>query len=227
MAQIGISTLYSVALASGAIASKVERTRSCGLSEVPAQATGETALVKPLKTMKTEITINGTGPGDLTDVAVGEIGTPTDAGVVRVEMGEVNDGRVSFTINSVAHGAMPSASTGGDAGAGSPTVATIEVLSVAYSLTKECRVSAEIDEALELTPAGIPGFRALYNKRINFSSSGKGDIPANVGIGATGSKHASITGGASVTTSLNDTQESRATNGWSVEAINFPAASAG
>ena len=227
MAQVGISTLYGISLASGAVAQKVERTQSVGFSEVPAQATGETALVKPLKTLKTEVTITGAGPGSLSAVVIGEVDAPADIAVLRVEMSEVNDGRVSFTISGAGHSTLGSASSGGSAGAGSPTVATIEVLSVAYSLTKDCRVQVEIDEALELVPAGTPGFRALYNRRLSFSGSGQGDIPANVGVGAVGSKHASITGGATITTSLTDTQETRAVNGWSFDATNWPSATAG
>jgi hypothetical protein len=226
MPQIGITTTHGITLASGLKPQKVDRVRSVGYSEVPGPD-GECLLVKPLKTMLTDVTIAGVGVADLSLVAVGAIATPADLAPLRVENSEVNNARATFTLNSKGHSALGSASTGGSAGAGSPDEHTIEVLSVAYSLTKDCRVSAEMDEAVELTPAGIPGYREGFNRRLPFSASGKGDVPTNVGIGAGGSKHASVTGGATITTSLTDTQEVRAVNGWNFEAMAWPEATAG
>lgn len=226
MAQIGITTTHGITLASGLKAQKVDRNRTVGFSEVPG-TNGECLLVKPLKTLKTEVTIAVIGAASLALVSVGEIGTPSDLTPLRIENSETNNGRATSTINYTGHSTLGSSSSGGSAGAGSPDEHTIEVVSVAYSLTKDCKVSAEMDDALELVPAGTPGFRAGYNRRLPFSASGKGDIPANVGVGAGGSKHASITGGATITTSLTDTQEARGVNGWSFDATNWPSATAG
>lgn len=224
---VGISSTYGISLPSSAKAQRVQRTRSVAYSEIPG-LDGETAFAKGHKTLKTEVTISGIGVGTLGDVASGEIATPSTVSLIRVENGEVNDNRTSFTVTGVGHASFTDGSSnGGTAGAGSPTAATVEVLSVGYSLTKECRVTAEIDEALELTPAGVPGYRELYNLRHSFSASGKGDVPANVGPGSGGAKHASISGGVVIVPSVTDTQEARAVNGWSFEAIHFPAASAG
>lgn len=226
MAQIGITTTHGITLASGLKPQKVDRVRSVGVSEVPG-VDGECILVKPLKTLLTDVTISGVGFADLDLVESGEIATPADLSPLRVENSEVNNARGTFTLNAKGHSPIGSASSGGSAGAGSPDEHNIEVLSVAYSLTKDCRVAKEVDEAVEMTPAGIPGFRAKFNTRLPFSASGKGDIPANVGVGAGGTKHASISGGATITTSLTDTQESRAVNGWNFEAMCWPEATAG
>lgn len=225
MSAIGITTTYGITLPSTAKAQKVDRVRSVGFSEVPG-TDGECLLVKPLNVLKTEVTVSGKGPPDLSSVTVGTIGTPATLSPLRIEQGEVNDDRCTFTMTYTGHGTV-SSSSGGSAGAGSPDEHTINVVSLAYSLTKDCRISAEVDDVLELTPAGIPGFRGTVNKRLPFSGSGKGDIPSNLGPGAAGAKHALASAGATVTTSVTDTQEARAVNSWSFDATNWPAATAG
>ncbi len=223
---IGITTKYGITLPSGAVANKVDRTRTVGYSEVPGE-NGECALVAPLKTLQTSVTISGIGPVDLSDVAVGTIGSPSTLSPLRIEQGEVNNGRATFTLNYTGHSSFSSASNGGSAGSGAPDESSINVVSVAYSLTKDCRVAAEVDDVLELATDGTPGFRGTVNRRLSFSASGKGDIPSNVGPGASGAKHFLVADGATIVTSITDTQEARGANGWSFDAMNWPDATAG
>jgi hypothetical protein len=224
---VGIASTYGITLGSNAKPQRVQRVRSVAYSEVPG-VDGEAILVKGHKMLRTEVTISGIGNTALTGVAIGPIGTPADLKQLRAENGEVNDNRGNFSFTASGVSAFTDGSSdGGDAGAGSPTVATVEVVSVAYSLTKECKVSVEMDEAVELTPAGVPGYREGFNRRFSFSASGKGDIPADVGPGSGGAKHAGVTGGVTVVPSVTDTQEVRAVNGWSFEALNWPGATAG
>jgi hypothetical protein len=224
---VGIATKYGITLPTSAKAQRVQRVRTIQWSEVPGED-GEALLAKGHKTMRTEVTISGLGVATLGNVTVGAVGTPADLTELRSENGEMNDGRGTFTLTASGVASFTDGSnTGGTAGAGSPDASTVEVLSVSYSLTKDCKVSVEVDEAVELTPAGIPGFRARYNKRFSFSASGKGDVPSNVGPGSGGATHANITGGVTIVPSTTDTQEARAVNGWSFEAMNFPAATGG
>jgi hypothetical protein len=224
---IGIASTYGITLGANAKPQRVQRVRSVAYSEVPG-VTGEAALVKGHKMMRTEVTISGIGNTALSGVAIGAIATPADLKQLRAENGEVNDNRGNFSFTAAGVASFTDGTyDGGDAGAGSPTVATVEVVSVGYSLTKECKVTVEMDEAIELTPAGIPGYREGFNRRFSFSASGKGDVPADVGPGSSGAKHAGVTGGVTVVPSVTDTQEVRAVNGWSFEALNWPGAAAG
>ena len=225
-AAIGISSTHGITVPSSAKPQKVDRHRTVGYSEVPG-TDGECLLVKPKNMLKTEVAISGKGVWDMAELEPGNIATPADLVLVRPENSEANDDRGTFSVSYAGHSGFTSASNGGSAGGGSPDEHTINVVSVAYSLTKDCRAGGEIDDVVEADADGTPGFRGLVNLRYTFSASGKGDIPANVGPGAGGAKHASITSGASIVTSITDSQEARAVNSWSFDASNWPAATAG
>ena len=223
---IGITSTYGVTLGSGAIAQKVDRTRSLEASEVIG-VDGEGALVKALPLMKTDVSISGIGLSTLAGVVVGTIGTPADISIVSATQSESNNGRATFDIKASGVAAIPAASNGGSAGSAAPDEHTVNIVGVAYSLTQECSVSAEITDLVVQATDGTAGFRALFGKRLTFNASGKGDIPSNVGIGAVGAKHFSVSGGATLTTTLTDTQEARGVQGWSFDAMNLPSAAAG
>lgn len=223
---IGVTSTYGITLATGAIAQKVDRTRSLEPSEVVG-VDGEVSLVKPLALMKTEVSISGIGLAPIASVAVGTVATPADIEIISAEQGESNNGRATFSLKASGTAVIPSASTGGSAGSAVPDEHTINIVGVSYSLTQDCRVSAEVSDMIIQATDGTVGFRAKYAKRFSFSANGKGDIPSNVGIGAVGAKHFSISGGATITTSLTDTQEMRGVQGWSFDAVNHPAATAG
>lgn len=223
---IGISSTYDVTLASGAIAQKVDRTRSLEPSEVVG-VDGEVTLIKALALMKTEVSISGIGLAPIASVAVGTVATPADIEIISAEQGEVNNGRATFSLKASGTAAIPSASTGGTAGSAVPDEHTINIVGVSYSLTQDCRVSVEVVDLIVQATDGTVGFRAKFSKKFSFSANGKGDIPANVGIGAVGAKHFSVSGGATMTTSLTDSQVMDGVQSWSFDAINRPSATAG
>lgn len=222
----GITSAY-FALAAGAIAQSVQRTRSVEISEVPG-ADGEYAKASPLRQMKTEVSISGVGPANLGGIAAGNVDPTSTLKLVSIEQGEKSSGdnRATFSLQAVGYTAFDESAVGtpDDAGAGDPDEDTLGIVAVTLALSETFSQRREIKDLIAPATDGSPGARAMCGIKNTFSVRGKGDVPASLTLGFDGIEVAGIATGKTIVRQIMDDEKSQEINGWGAEANNYPAA---
>lgn len=219
MAHIGIPTTHGITLQATAKALTCDRTRSVETSKVPSTS-GEYALFRAKKTMKTEVSITGVGPAALASVTSASGVTAATLKLIKSEQGETvtGDGNATFSSTYAGHEAFAdSGSTSSSAGA-EPDIDTIcEITSVTYSDVQTVKKSFEVTDKVITHSDGTPGTRATILRKGDISIDFAGDIPSGVALGSDGLNGAGMTGRI-IVGRLTDTQKADDWNGGSAAA---------
>lgn len=219
MAHIGIPSMHGITLQATAKALSTDRTRTIETSKVPS-VTGEYALFRAKKTMKTEVTISGVGPAALASVTSASGVTAATLKLIKSQQGETvsGDGNPTFTNNYAGHEAFADSGSTSSAAGTEPDIDTIcEITSVTYSDCQTTSKSFDVTDKVITTSAGIPGTRATILRKGDLSIDFAGDIPSGVALGSDGMQAAGMAGRL-IVTRLQDTQKADDWNGGSAAA---------
>lgn len=196
-----IATEYGITIPSGTQVDDASKTSSVEVSEVLSTAAAAIIYADPLKTVKVETQVSGDGPFGLS-LSAGSIGTPSTLTLIGVDLGENVNGRCSFTARAAGHAAFVDPAETPDEVGAEPTIASLTVTSVTYSIVESVRRTSSLEDKVLTGTDGGPAARATVTPRRTYEIVGRGDKPAGLVLGTGGAEFVGATTGKVITLSL-------------------------
>lgn len=218
-----IATVYGVTLGGSTEADDCGKTQTVEISTVADAATAEIIEADPVNVVATETTVSGEGPHSLT-LTPGTVSTPGDLTVIGVEVSESPNARCQFTVRAAGHASFTDPSGTVSVVGAEPTLADLEITSVAYSIAESVRRSADIQDMVLIGTDGTPAARATVQATYPFSVTGRGDLPAGVALGTGSVEFVGGDSGKVLCSSLTTGEKRADWNRWGVDGTHYLAA---
>lgn len=223
-AHIGITSTHGIVLTTGATAQSVKKTSTVEIAELIG-VDGEFKKATPHHAKKVDVNIEAVGAIDFATVTSAVVVAPATLKLLNASQKQGNKDRPTLSLVYTGHEAFTDgAITATDSGAGSADEDTLGIVSTALALAESTGVGYEVADRLALTPAGVPGYRATCSKKGNFDVSGKGDLPAGLGLGTDGAVLADFTGGVIICSSTDEGQTMDNINDYAAKGMHYPVA---
>lgn len=219
-----LSSAYGLTLETGAEAEDVQDTSTVAVAELIDQSSGEVVKAAPVNIAFRELTVSGEGPADLTDAAVGSVGTPSTLNITSIELSEAPNQRCRFSLTMRGSEAFTDPATSLSATGAEPTIDDLEITSVAYTIAESVRRSYSVQDLTLVGTDGAPEARHKVGRVGSIAVQGRGDLPAGAALGTGGAAFKGCDTGIVVVTNEMQGERRRDWNRWSVEGSHYPSA---
>jgi hypothetical protein len=223
MAHLHVDTTYGVTVPAGSEAESATKTSTVAINELMESDTGDIIDARPVNMVAVEVQVEGEGPASLS-LTPAAVGTPSTMTVIGVDLTEQPNNRCRFSIRAAGHATFTDPGTAEESVGAEPTVSSLAITSVTYSVAESVRRSVTLDDMVLAGSNGGVAYRETTTVRKPFAIAGRGDLPSGVALGSGGAKFNGAGTGMTVVGVLRESERRADWNGWGADGTNYPAA---